>query len=173
MEVRLRVPMMAALLLVVVTSTGSAQVLPMPHRSERDLELQQYTADGLRDYTAMLNDWADAVRRGDGRAAARFYTDDATLRLADGTEIVGRLSIDNYLQENVRPGGDVQMGVTDFAVGGNLGYAMGRYVMRPDASHPATSSAGIYVAVLRRAGKAWRIRALVFAPDPGSATAGA
>lgn len=157
-------------LLLLGGSPAAGQVLPIPAQPDRSLEMQRYTAEALRDAVKMFGDWSSAWRAGDVRSTARYYSDDATLRTADGTVFTGRDEIGQHLEAVVRPGGDMHLAPSDFAASGSLGYALGRFSFRPTAA-PRGARAGTFVAVLLRDGRSWRFRSLVFiADDPGRAT---
>jgi uncharacterized protein (TIGR02246 family) len=158
----------ASVLALVCAQPAAAQPLPLPRQPDVSLELQRYTADVLREYTAMVGDWREAWGRGDAVATARFYTEDATLLPPSGAQTQGRGAIEHYLREHLAECGEIRLGVADFATSGSLAYASGRYWLQEHSADQTTEVSGAYMAVLRLEGRRWRIRAQMFVADEGT-----
>ncbi len=154
-----------SIFLFLLSGTAAAQPLPIPRQQDMAVEMQRYTAEALRDYNAMIGDWREAWVSGDPGATARFYTEDATLLPATGGQIQGRGAIERYFSENLAPGGEIRLGVADFAASGSLAYASGRYWLQANGADQSSAVFGTYMAVLRREGRGWRIRAQMFVGD--------
>ncbi len=160
------IPIVAVVLLTLFWSDAApAQPLPIPRQPDMSADLQRYHAEVLREYNAVIGDWRQAWARGDARATARFYTEDASFIPPNGAQIQGRDAIERYFRENLSPGGEIRLGVVDFAASGSLAYAQGRYWLQPDAADQSTAVFGTYMAVMRREGRTWRIRAQMFVGD--------
>jgi uncharacterized protein (TIGR02246 family) len=153
----------AASALTLSASRASAQIHELtPEDPNR--ERRAYNAAVQVEFNKMMNDWRAAWNSDAAGALIRFYTPDAALLLAAADAPVrGRQQITEALTAAVRSSGDINTGVDDFRVAGDLAYGLGRYhITSPDGSEALS---GTYMIVLENRARRWLIRSQLFRPD--------
>jgi uncharacterized protein (TIGR02246 family) len=155
--------MLGVVALCAAATSASAQVVPGAPRTDWERGRNEYNMEVLRAYNALMQDWREAWQRGDPKAAAEFYTDEAFLFVPDSELIQGKASIETYLTRALPGVVEIRTGLTDFVASERLAYALGPfwYEVRAAGGPPRTLT-GTYVAVLVREGRRWKIRSQVF-----------
>jgi ketosteroid isomerase-like protein len=146
----------AALAGSVLPADAAAQARPIVE-STMSADLLRYRGEMMEEYQKVMRAWSDAVGRGDARAAASFYAEDAVIVTAEGQVVQGRGAIERLLRDQIPQWGSIQVGLLDFEVSGALIYGLGTF-----AQGGGTVS-GSYVTLLQRSGRALRIRSQTFA----------
>ncbi len=156
---------------LVLTAAGpvSAQIHVL-EPEDPNRERRAYTAKIMREFNGIMNGWRTAWNSDDAKAVSNFYTIDAALLLAaTDTATRGQKEIERVLSRTLFCSGEIQTGVEDFRVNGELAYALGRYHLAGTGGTESVS--GTYMLVLENHGRRWLIRSHMFRPD-GSAKAG-
>jgi ketosteroid isomerase-like protein len=154
------------LCLLGLATAAEAQVRPiMQSTAERDQML--FNAEMMEDYQGLVRSWTAAMGRGDSRAAAALYHENAVLISEPGEVVQGRRDIEVALQELSSRWRNLRIGLLDFEASGSLLYGLGTYVYDEGAGAQASTVTGTYVLVLHRGGRHLRIRSQTFQPPAG------
>jgi ketosteroid isomerase-like protein len=163
----------AALLLL--SSVSEAQVRPIV-QSTAERDQMRFNAEMMEDYQGLIRNWSAAMGRGDTRAAAALYTDNAVMIPEPGQMAAGRREIEQALVEMNSRWRNLRIGLLDFEASGSLMYGLGRYVYEEGVGEGTSTVTGTYVLVLHRGGRNLRIRSQTFHPpadDPETRTSAA
>jgi ketosteroid isomerase-like protein len=117
-----------------------------------EADFQRYSAEVFVELNRELQAWGAAWMRGGSAELGRFYMEDATLTLVDGTRVSGREEITRRLRAFAPASGSFHSGVYDFALGGTLAYTRGWFQV--DGATPAH---GEIVTVFRERSGRWQI----------------
>ncbi|MBW3552017.1 MAG: nuclear transport factor 2 family protein [Gemmatimonadetes bacterium] len=142
-----------ALLFLGTATPAYAQVMPIP-RSDFDEALAQYRSYALQEFQTVVETWVDAVNAGALDQAAGLYTEDSYVDIEELAR--GRESVRALLREWSEGIRHVQVGLSDFDASGNMSYGTLQIRVSPDEG---STRSGVLLLVLRKEGRAWRIRA--------------
>jgi ketosteroid isomerase-like protein len=130
-----------------------------------------YNAAVQAEFTRMMMDWRNAWNADHAADMTRFYTQDAALLLAAmDAPVRGHQQIAQVLSEALPGVGDINTGVEDFRVAGDLAYGLGRYHI--SGTNGASDRSGTYMVVLENRSRRWLIRSQLFRPDQTVASGG-
>jgi uncharacterized protein (TIGR02246 family) len=116
-----------------------------------------------------------ALRRGDAKAAATLYTDDATLLPPTAELIQGREAIEGFWRVGLDAGvAEIELETLELGREDGLAYEIGRYALRlQPVDEGAVVDRGKYVLVHeRQADGRWRRAVEMFNPDAPPVRAG-
>ena len=104
---------------------------------------------------AVAGKWQEAYNAGDAEAIAALYTEDCRL-MPPGAELMeGRDAAAASFTEMIASGAKLELQSVQAVAGGDLGYHVGRYVMRtPDG---AVAERGKYIETWRKTAAGWKI----------------
>lgn len=142
-----------ALLLVGTAASAHGQVVPIP-RSDFEEAAAQYRSYALQEFQDVVEEWVGAVNAGEPDRAVRLYTHDSYAEIEAPAR--GRAAIQKLLREWSEGVRHVQVGLSDFDASGNMSY--GTLQIRVFPGEGRTRS-GVLLLVMRKEGRAWRIRA--------------
>ncbi|HEX5724298.1 MAG TPA: nuclear transport factor 2 family protein [Longimicrobiaceae bacterium] len=164
---RSRIALLTALPLVLGAGSLLSQPLPTPRNTDWNRERQEYTADMLKDYNQLINEWREAWDSHNPRQVADFYSEGGFLVFTGGEMSQGKPAIQRWLSGLLPNVVDIRLAVMDFVASGRMAYAMGPYwyQYKPEGSAEVMSQTGTYVAVVVQEGGRWRIRSQVFTPE--------
>jgi ketosteroid isomerase-like protein len=168
----LRATILSALILgaLIAPAALDAQALPLGRDDFAD-EQRRFRSSALSGAQVTLTEFRGAWRTDDLQSTLGHLTDDAFLALPGRASIRGRRAIQRELRAYLTEVGSLDLTLVDTESGGSMVYVHGRYLMADAArDHTGTvvPSVGTYTAVLHQSGRGWRIRALVFSPEPAS-----
>lgn len=147
---------------LIAPSMLRAQVLPV-QTQDVQREMREYTAEVLKEYHGLMNEWSAAWERRDARALAQRYTDDAILYMDGEEPVQTRRAIEEHFRRVLSTSGQARLGVVDFVVSGSLAFGSGRYTYEGSSAEGALPiESGTYTVLLRREGRRWRIRSQLF-----------
>ncbi len=145
-------------------ATGlEAQVRPIV-QSTAERDQMQFNAEMMEDYQGLIRNWSSAMGRGDTRAAAALYAENAVMIPEPGQMASGRREIEAALVEMNTRWRNLRIGLLDFEASGSLMYGLGTYVYEEGIGAETSTITGTYVLVLHRGGRSLRIRSLAFQP---------
>jgi uncharacterized protein (TIGR02246 family) len=152
-----------------VLSALAGALCPNPASAQADTArgtsafMAEFYADVIQHVNEVITDWRRAWREDDAQALSELYFEDARLVLPDRTPIVGGEAIRAFF-ENELPGlGQIQTSVADFDASGRMAYVTGNFFMEVQADSGTTETVtGVYLTVILRRQRTWRIRSQVF-----------
>lgn len=155
--------MLAASVLGVATTLAQevpgSDTPPPGHMKARYLAYVRESLDTL------MAAWESGWNLGAAGALADSYAEDALLVAGGGAPIVGREKIVEHLRSARSTAGRITVGLSDFAASDNIAFEFGSFrFIPPEGDARATSGFGHYLAVIRRYGRHWRIRAQLLLP---------
>lgn len=161
-----RLAVSAALLVAVVPTGTSAQVVPGAPATDWDRMRTEYSVSVLRQYNKLIDEWRANFENGSAHAAADYYTETARLYVGDLSPMQGRDSIRSYLDSVGGELVEIRTGLADFVASDNLAYATGPLLYRyREESGAVRSIVGHHVTVVTRERGRWRIRSQVLRYD--------
>jgi ketosteroid isomerase-like protein len=112
--------------------------------------------------------FVDAIRRGDRRAVAELYGDDARLVAPNTDPLRGRDDVEAFWGAGVDSGiTSVELRPEDVELAGSVAWEVGAYVLRMDSPDRAPIvDGGRYLLIYRLDGERWLRTAEMFRPDP-------
>lgn len=142
-----------ALLLLVTAAPAYGQVMPIP-RSDFEEAAAQYRSYALHEFQAVVETWVGAVNAGAADRAVRLYTEDSYAEIEEPAR--GREAIGTLLREWSEGVDHIQVGLSDFDASGNMSYGTLQIRVTPEEGR---TRSGVLLLVMRKEGRAWRIRA--------------
>lgn len=129
------------------------KMITMPPRRSR--------AYALAGFHKTFAQWVEAMQEGDAARAARYYDDQVFLYLGEIVTTPG--GVEAALDRWIIGIGGLRTGLRDFDASGSLSYASIRVVI--DAADPAESGTGMFLVVMSRHGRDWKIRSQTLVMD--------
>jgi uncharacterized protein (TIGR02246 family) len=160
-----RIGWIGAFLLALAPLPVAGQVLPIQQGITNEHQL--YTAETMVEYQELVREWGTAWSNGNAARVARLYADNAVFVPVGGEIVQGRANIERAVRGLVSEWSNLQMGLTDFEVRGNILYGLGMYSYIAHENGTASNVNGTYIVVMQRSGRSWRIRSQVFSPAAG------
>jgi ketosteroid isomerase-like protein len=153
--------------LALAPATVHGQIVPGAPTTDWHRERQEFTADVLRAYDAMMTEWRTAWQKGDVAAVTEFYLDDALLFVGDTIPLIGKSKFAQQLQRMVPLTVELRTGLSDFVASDRLAYALGPFYweVRESAGSPSRVVTGTHVTILVREGRRWKIRSQILRPQ--------
>ena len=114
--------------------------------------------------------FVDALRKGDARAAASVYTENAHLLAPSSDAVFGRDDIRAYWQAGIDAGvAEISLNASGSEQNDGIAYETGRYVIRVDGADASRAvERGHYVQVYQRqADGSWQRAVEIFSPGGG------
>jgi ketosteroid isomerase-like protein len=113
-----------ALLALVVTATSlEAQgIADLATGKHPENAAAVYRARVRQTITATLQQWTEAMRRGDSAGAASMYTDNARSYIEDLPDAEKRAEVMTQLFKTTLPGAQISLTIEDFDVGGEMAF---------------------------------------------------
>ena len=113
---------------------------------------------------AVSKQWVDAFNRGDAAAIAAIYTEDAKRFPPNSPMIVGRESIQAWIQVGLDAGiGNLQATMIELSINGDMAYEIGEYTLTIEPEEgEATGDSGNYVEIWKRVNGSWKISTDIF-----------
>jgi uncharacterized protein (TIGR02246 family) len=157
------------LFLTLPTRPAHAQIVPGAPTTDWNRERQEFTADVLRAYDRMITEWRAAWQKGDPKAVAEFYLDDALFFVGDTVPLQGKASVMQQLQRMVPGTVELRTGLSDFVASDRLAYALGPFYWEVKDSAGTTTRVvtGTVVTIVVRDGRRWKIRSQILRPQSG------
>lgn len=156
--------------LALVSAPAAAQIHELTP-SDPNAARRAYNAAVQGEFSHMMIEWREAWNADHAADMTRFYTPDAALLLAAmDAPVRGRPLIEQALAETLPGVGDINTGVEDFRVAGDLAYGLGRYHI--SGTNGAPDRSGTYMIVLENRARRWLIRSQLFRPDQTVAAGG-
>jgi ketosteroid isomerase-like protein len=149
--------------LLLLSSHLGAQVRPIV-QSTAERDQIRFNAEMMEAFQGLTRNWSAAMGRGDIRAAAALYTDNAVMIAEPGQMASGRRDIEQALVEMSSRWRNLRIGLLDFEASGRLMYGLGTYVYEEGVGAATSTVTGTYVLVLHRGGRSLRIRSQTFHP---------
>jgi ketosteroid isomerase-like protein len=143
-----------------------AQIVPGAPPVDWQRERQEFTADVLRAYDRLITEWRAAWHKGDVKAVADFYQDDALFFVGDTVPLLGKANVEKQLQRMVPLTIELRTGLSDFVASDRLAYALGPFYWELKESAGTTRVVtGTVVTILVRDGRRWKIRSQILRPQ--------
>lgn len=160
-------------LLLGMPALAEGQMLPGAERTDWERQAQQYSAESLKEFNAMMARWRAAWVQGNLKAATDLYAEGAYLMLPDTDLLEGRARIQEALSTRLPRVEEVRTGLTDFMTSDRLAYAVGPFFFQMrDESGATQTLSGTFMAVAVRDGRGWKIRSQVMRLEPEISAAG-
>lgn len=142
----------------------AAQVVPGAPATDWDRQRHEYTADVLRAFNKVMEEWRAAWQTGDVEEIVALYDESALLFVGDSAPLQGRAALQMYFAQTLPLNVEIRSGLSDFVASERLAYALGPlYVVNriePGAQNTRQST-GTLVTILVREGKRWKIRSQI------------
>jgi ketosteroid isomerase-like protein len=161
------------LFLTVPTRAVHAQIVPGAPTTDWNRQRQEFTAEVLKAYDRTMKEWRDAWHKGDIKAVADFYLDDALLFVGDTVPLQGKDNVLKQLQRMVPNTVEMRTGLSDFVASDRLAYALGPFYWETRESAGATATrvvTGTVVTIMVRDGRRWKIRSQILRPQANNDT---
>lgn len=155
-------------LLLCAPRAADGQVIPGGDPFERSAPQGTFYRDMLHDYNQVMERWRGAVVAADAKGLQRIYGPGSYLLLSDADPVQGVSAILGALRRSMPTVLGLRTGVTDFAPGEGVMYALGPYWLefRTEVGE-VRSQTGTHLTVLVKQPGGWRIRTQVLRPALG------
>ncbi len=120
------------------------------------------TAEDLQAINAKRIQYANDFNQGDAAVVAAHYTEEAKYLPPNSQMIVGRESIQAFIQASFDAGvGNLQLTAIELSVYGDMAHDIGKYTLtiQPEEGE-AISDSGKYLVILKRVNGTWKLDAV-------------
>lgn len=151
---------LAAILSLGVSRPLAAQI-PGSELGDGSRARSEYLEAVFGEVKLILEEWRDALHKGDMKRVRQMFTDDGLFSPAEGWYVQGREAVVDSLNSRGARVKGYHAALIDFTASGGLAYYLGRVSYQIDTAGGARSVAGTFVMVLYQSGRRWKIRSYI------------